>query len=344
MPRAMAVRSPMMPDQGTGMVKRLKRAAALGAAACLMATPALTQTVCAGVSQTFTPSVAGGARTDPAQPYSWVAPAGVTSVTIRAAGARGGDDTHDGFPGGKGAEVIAAYPVTPGERLCIVAGVAGKNFGASVSGGGGGSFVFSSGVASCVLANASAANLLVASGGGGSTASSTSGLPGRATGLGAGAAGAIAGSGYAGGPAGGTGGTGGGADVGGGGGGLITSGSDGSLTGGQALTLGAAGGSGPGGLAGGFGGGGAGGGGGGYNGGGGGGSLSGRPGGGGGSFSSVMPISAADGVHSGNGEVSLCYTPAPAPVPTLSEWAMIGLTGLLALFGLAMMDRRRRAR
>ncbi len=325
------------------MTKELKRAAALGAATWVMlvpAGPALTQAVCAGMSQTFAPSVAGGAGTDPAQPYSWVAPAGVTSVTIRAAGAQGGNDTHDGFLGGKGAEVTAAYPLTPGERLCIVAGVAGRDSGASLSSGGGGSFVFSSGVATCVLANASTANLLVASGGGGSTASGASGLPGRATGLGSGAAGALAGSAYAGGPPGGTGGTGGGADIGGGGGGLITSGADGSLTGGQALTLGAAGGSGAGALQGGFGGGGAGGGGGGYNGGGGGGSLPGTSGGGGGSFSSVIPISAVDGVQSGNGEVSLCYTPAPAPVPTLSEWAMIGLTGLLALFGLAMMERR----
>lgn len=65
--------------------------------------------------------------------------------------------------------------------------------------------------------------------------------------------------------------------------------------------------------------------------------------GGGGSFSSVTPVSAQDGIQSGNGEVSFCYTVAPpAPVPTLTEWAMIGLTGLLALCGLTVVERRRR--
>ncbi|WP_428152215.1 IPTL-CTERM sorting domain-containing protein [Brevundimonas sp.] len=326
------------------MTKSLKRAAALGAAAWVMlipATPALTKAVCTGVSQTFTPSVSRGERTDPAQPYSWVAPAGVTSVTIRAAGAAGGEG--DGVFPGLGARVEATYPVTPGERLCIVVGVEGEQDSGAATSGGGGSFVFSSGVAPCLFGDASAANLLVAAGGGGSTAFFTNGLPGRATGLGAGTAGALAGSAYAGGPAGGVGGNGGGGAFGGGGGGLLTGGGTGSSgDNGQALIAGGAGGLERGSSgSGGFGGGGAGGGGGGYNGGGGGGNASARPGGGGGSFSSVLPTSATDGVQSGSGEVSLCYTPGPAPVPTLTEWAMIGLAGLLALFGLALMERRR---
>lgn len=64
------------------------------------------------------------------------------------------------------------------------------------------------------------------------------------------------------------------------------------------------------------------------------------PGGAGGSFTRELPTSAQDGVQTGNGEVSLCYT--PPPIPTLTEWAMIGLTGLLALCGVAVMERRRR--
>ncbi|MFC5345229.1 hypothetical protein ACETK8_16230 [Brevundimonas staleyi] len=331
------------------MTKTLKRTATLGAVAWVVlmsAGPALTQAVCAGVSQTFASTLPAGSTTDPAQPFSWVAPAGVTSVVVRARGAEGGlSATQDG---GLGAEVLATYSVTPGERLCIVAGVKGApappNRGA---GGGGGSFVFSSGSSPCVLSNATLASLRVAAAGGGGAYEWNAGLPGRATGLGVGISGAVTATGAAGG---GLNGSGGSADVaggGGGGGGLFTNGIDGVHgRGGRALTQGAEGGDiNPGGAGlGGFGGGGAGGGGGGYNGGGGTGGGSGTwPGGGGGSYTSAAPTSATDGVRSGNGEVTLCYMAAPpAAVPTLTEWAMIGLTGLLALCGLAVVERRRR--
>lgn len=323
----------------------LKRAAALGAVGWVVlspAGPALTQVACAGGLQTFTPGSAPGLQTDSSQPYAWIVPNGVTSVMIRAAGAQGGGGNNGG---GKGAAVEASYPVTPGERLCILVGVAGQTIGGWSSSGGGGSFVFSANSSPCLLSNAAVANLLVVAGGGGSPSINVDGLPGRATGLGAGAAGALAGSSVPGGPLGGTGGNGGAAgNGGGGGGGLLTNGANGGIAdGGQALVAGAAGGQERGFTGnGGFGGGGAGGGGGGYNGGAGNSVIPAMPGGGGGSFSSVVPISALDGVRSGNGEVTLCATASPAAVPTLGEWAMIGLMGLLALCGVAVMERRRR--
>ncbi|WP_428152216.1 IPTL-CTERM sorting domain-containing protein [Brevundimonas sp.] len=328
------------------LTRRQKRAAALGAAVWVMvmpAGPALTQSICGGTSQTFSPSASAGSRTDGTQPFHWTAPAGVTSVVVRARGAEGGASTLSA--GGRGAEILATYPVTPGERLCIVVGVAGQETFDFSGGGGGASFVFSSGALPCLLSNASVANLRVAAAGGGGAYYFNGGLPGRAAGVGIGAAGAVSGSGAAGG---GTDGRGGGSDgsMGGGGGGLLTDGGM-SFYGypGQALIHGGGGGGPNIGSTGdgGFGGGGFGGGGGGYNGGAGaGGGSSTWPGGGGGSFSSVVPTSAQDGQQAGNGEVSLCFSAAPAPVPTLSEWAMIGLMGLLAMFGLVLMDRRRR--
>ena len=328
------------------MTRGLKRTAALGAVAWVVlmpAGPALTQAICGGTSQTVSPSVPAGSRTDGAQPFDWTAPAGVTSVVVRARGAQGGASTTSA--GGRGAEILATYPVTPGERLCIVVGVAGQETSDFSGGGGGGSFVFSSGSAPCLMSNASVANLLVAAAGGGGAYYHNGGLPGRAAGVGIGADGAVSGSGEAGG---GTDGRGGISDgsMGGGGGGLLTDGGM-SFYGhpGQALINGGAGGGPNIGSTGdgGFGGGGFGGGGGGYNGGAGAGGGSGTwPGGGGGSFTSVFPTNAQDGVRPGNGEVTLCYTAPPAPVPTLTEWAMIGLTGLLALCGLAVVERRRR--
>ena len=38
----------------------------------------------------------------------------------------------------------------------------------------------------------------------------------------------------------------------------------------------------------------------------------------------------------------LVGTPLPAPIPTLTEWAMILLAGLLGLFGLSQVLQRRR--
>jgi len=63
---------------------------------------------------------------------TYVVPAGVTQVTIDAAGAAGGADEGQSS-GGNGARLVANLPVTPGETLNIVVG----GVGASKVGAGG---------------------------------------------------------------------------------------------------------------------------------------------------------------------------------------------------------------
>ena len=231
---------------------------------------------------------------------TFVVPPFVTHVTIDAAGAQGGRGGPNDQTPGRGARLMASFPVTPGETLHVVVGGAGFN-GIFSGGGGGGSFVYRT---------ADASGLLVAAAGGGG------GIGGPTASDGSAAATAAAGEGNGG--AGGTGGNGGSGGAapngsGGGGGGLLTDGGVGSGTvagaGGQALANGAAGGG-----SGGFGGGGGGiiggGGGGGFNGGGGGGFGN---GGGGGSFSATTPIFSASGVQTGNGEIGFCFTTNAAP-------------------------------
>lgn len=262
------------------------------------------------VLQTFTNSSIAGTTTGTIQsftvPSNW--------VIIDALGAQGGTGANGG---GKGAEVVTAASITPGQTLCVLPGVQGGNYGSGGAGGGGGSFVYaiSSGTCASNLASISTSNLLVAAGGGGGSGNSTAGLDGLAP-VGAATAGASAGSaGDQSGGAGGTGGNGGGAITNsGGGGGLLTGGAwANGVPGGSSLLAGASGGSGYG--SGGFGGGGAGsdtgGGGGGFNGGGAGGinPLVGGGGGGGGSYSIGAPLSpyTKSGINSGNGFVTLCY-------------------------------------
>ena len=258
----------------------------------------------ASVSQTF--SYTGSAA-------GFTVPTGVSQVTITADGAQGGQ----GKPavGGKGAQVQADVPVSPGETLNVVVGGAG---GASVvgsGGGGGGSFVYRT---------ATSSGLLIAAAGGGGSGGAFAGSDGSAsTTASAGESGVFCPGGGAPGTGGGGGGGGSsGCSTGGGGGGLLGDGTDGAgLTGGgggKALANGAAGGVGVGGggANGGFGGGGAadgfaGGGGGGYNGGGGAsGFIGGAGGGGGGSFfaSSATNMSGTSGANSGNGQVVISYT------------------------------------
>lgn len=74
---------------------------------------------------------------------TFTVPAGVTSVTVTAAGAQGGQayDVVAGTSGigGKGALVVSAVPVTPGETLVLmVGGEGGSNPQASVAGFNGG--------------------------------------------------------------------------------------------------------------------------------------------------------------------------------------------------------------
>jgi hypothetical protein len=59
---------------------------------------------------------------------TWTVPAGVTSATFDVFGAQGGD-------GGKGGEVKATLPVTPGETLQIVVGGMGAASGCNHAGG-----------------------------------------------------------------------------------------------------------------------------------------------------------------------------------------------------------------
>lgn len=287
----------------------------------------------------------------------FVVPAGVSSITIDAAGAQGAAARQPapGPPfhvGGNGARLIASFPVTAGETLRVVVGEAGQSDPIGyVGGGGGGSFVYRT---------PDLAGLLIAAAGGGGGSAGSPGVPGSAsTTASNGESNDFGTGGVAG-----TGGNGGGAGVspggcaGGGGGGLLTDGGDDSSpfpgcvgTGGRSVANGSAGGTGGG--PGGFGGGGNGeiidfgggsGGGGGFNGGGGGGSgvnnLGPMSGGGGGSFSATVPIFAATGTQTGNGALSFCFTQAPLAVPALDPRGLFLLCAALALLGAWTLRRQ----
>ncbi len=291
---------------------------------------------CRNTHQSFTNTDGEGTATGTIQ--SFAVPVGVSWITIDAAGAQGGDGYTTPESGGLGAEVTATVPVTPGQTLCVVVGVAGGGGGISSNGsgggygggGGGGSFVYAISSGSCASSEATVTTgalpmLLIAAGGGGGGGATFEDLPGNvfsgdAAPVGnapnaAGTAGASAGGGGEfGGGSGGTGGNGGGDSF--SGGGLLTDG------GGYALIHGS-----DGGMYdswGGFGGGGGnaginGGGGGGYNGGGGGSSSSLSPtttidggGGGGGSYATGTLVAAntASGQQTGNGAVNVCLLDA----------------------------------
>ncbi len=257
---------------------------------------------------------------------SWIVPDGVTSITIEAIGAQGGNSSY--ADGGLGALIRGTVDVTPGEELQILVGEQGQ--GASdAAGGGGGSFV----------TRADNTPLVIAGGGGGAGGYSNSPEPANQAGGDASTSengnvsqpqsgqwfiadglGGTAGEGGTGGQS---------HRPGGGGGGLLTDGGE--------YTAGHGGGSyGRGGDAfvnggnfgvdedngngtrGGFGGGGGGalggGGGGGYSGGGGGTWSSpngGHGGGGGGSFNAGTDAYAEAGANEGNGQVIITYTTIP---------------------------------
>ncbi|WP_055743046.1 BMQ_0737 family morphogenetic spore coat protein [Brevibacillus choshinensis] len=235
---------------------------------------------------------------------SFIVPPTVTSLTIRAVGARGGDGLSTG---GRGAYIQGDFPVTPGDVLSILVGGAGGGDDLTAGGGGGGSFVWRT------TSPVDAANILIAAGGGGGGAQgsqggnaneeSTSGQAGAETLGGAGGMNGLGGNGGAGFVGGG----------GAGGAGIIGNGVNGSTgaIGGKAISTGGAGG----GVTGGFGGGGegssGGGGGGGYSGGGGGGGTNLLEavggGGGGGSFNSGTNQKNVSGVGTGNGAVVITF-------------------------------------
>src|SRR5690242_5456472 len=80
------------------------------------------------VSQTFTPGT-----------YTFVVPAGVTSITVDAAGGQGGSSTFIGAVGGRGGRVSTTLAVTPGDTLDLAVGAAGVDdtsvFGPGTGGG-----------------------------------------------------------------------------------------------------------------------------------------------------------------------------------------------------------------
>ncbi|MPR36713.1 hypothetical protein [Salmonirosea aquatica] len=67
----------------------------------------------------------------------WTVPAGVTSLTIEARGAEGGNYPNSDFRPGKGASITGTVAVTPGSQLKILVG----QQGIGGNGGGGGTFV-----------------------------------------------------------------------------------------------------------------------------------------------------------------------------------------------------------
>jgi len=103
---------------------------------------------------------------------TFTVPPCVTSMTIEARGAQGGDNVSLIDQGGKGAKMVGTFTSTPGQVLNIIVGQRGlNNTGGNAAngagGGGGGSFVWLSG---------SSTPMIVAGGGGGSCLTNN-GLP-----------------------------------------------------------------------------------------------------------------------------------------------------------------------
>ncbi|MBK6820830.1 MAG: T9SS type A sorting domain-containing protein [Bacteroidetes bacterium] len=262
---------------------------------------------------------------------NFTVPAGITSITIDAKGAQGGNTN-----GGRGASIIGTFNVTPGQVLGIVVGGQGvvNNCGGpgASGGGGGGSYIWD-------LANLAQPLIVAGAGGGGNTnwaGGCVNGIdavitPDGTQGNGAlSALGGVGGNGGFGNAASGTG---------SGGAGWLTAGQNstwgGGCTGGLPPFLfnggSGAGGFGPGGE-GGFGGGGGAvcgcGGGGGYSGGGGGeGSSCRAGGGGGGSFNAGTNQVNTAGVQFGNGQVTISWVGSSCPsTPRVPVTVTVGTT------------------
>ncbi len=149
--------------------------------------------------------------------YTFTVPAGVTSISVTAIGAAGGDNPCWGPTGGEGATVTATLPVSPNQQLFVGVGAAGGGgchgagsaglggggnggsdfFGALTGAGGGGASVVGTGSPST-----SFASLMVVAGGGGGAG----GYSGGGNGGNAGAAGDSSGDGGGGGAGGSSGG------------------------------------------------------------------------------------------------------------------------------------------
>ena len=87
---------------------------------------------------------------------TYTVPSGITSITIDAYGAKGGNNTAASYVGGKGARAKTTIAVTPGQVLTMLVGGKGGNYNCG-AGGGGGTFVV----------NSSNTPLVIAGGGGG---------------------------------------------------------------------------------------------------------------------------------------------------------------------------------
>ena len=146
-------------------MKRLLHLTKVFAYAAMLTGPAL---LCAQTSpQNFT--YTGGAQ-------SFTVPCGVTSVTIYATGARGGDgatggNASMGGAGGMGSRVEGTFPVSPGDVLNIYVGGQGNEFVGGYNGGGapGNSSSGGGGGATDIRLNGTALSdrIFVAAGGGG---------------------------------------------------------------------------------------------------------------------------------------------------------------------------------
>ncbi|HET7262930.1 MAG TPA: IPTL-CTERM sorting domain-containing protein, partial [Casimicrobiaceae bacterium] len=283
----------------------------------------------------ITVTVSGGIQ-------SWTVPATGTYHVV-ATGAQGASGSEPSFVGGRGAQVSGDFALTAGQVLKLVVGQVGTNGGNQNGGGGGGSFVV----------NSSNAPMLVAGGGGGTRAeasqngcdasvtqfavtgsggspTSTCALETSDLGLG----GIVSSNSW------------GSAGAGFNGDGATDPNGGGTHSGGYSWANGMLGGttdtpcstSAPGG----FGGGGAGNG---CWGGGGGGGYSGGDGGwiagGGGSFNSGTAPAAAVAATTGDGQIVISNSATVATaVPTLSQWGLIVLGGLLAFAALITLRRR----
>jgi len=91
--------------------------------------------VVSSTTATVTCTYTGDAQT-------WTVPAGVTSATFDAEGAQGGDQPAVGFSvvGGPGGEARATVPVTPGDTITVVVGGKGGGVCSNGSSGGAGGF------------------------------------------------------------------------------------------------------------------------------------------------------------------------------------------------------------
>lgn len=108
---------------------------------------------CSAASNSITASSAGQQAYTTAGTYCWIAPTGVTSVSVVVVGGGGGGGGASGGGGGGGGGAALAYAnnltVVPGNSYQVIVGAAGTAGTSSVNGGTGGTSSFNS---TCVAA------------------------------------------------------------------------------------------------------------------------------------------------------------------------------------------------